>query len=526
MNSSIIYLLFKKRTRKMIAMTRIRYTYKNFLANSFHVVLALVNSFAVRTVFIYTLGKEYLGISGLFGNILSLLTLAELGIGTAIAFKLYKPLAEKDKNRIAVLMNFYKSAYQVISAFIMVTGLLILPFLKYIIKDNVDFVNINLVFLIFLIQTASSYMFFAYKSTLIIADQRQYVVIRIGYKVETLSSLVQIVILVIFRNYIYYISSVVLFNLAKNLIIARRVDKDYSYIKHATKEKLSKYELKEMFKDFGSLFLYKINSVVIKATDNILISVFVGLATVGLYSNYLLITSALKKIIDTFYSAVKASIGNLHATSDVEHEYFIFNVINQLTALLFGGAAIGIVVISDTFIRVWIGDEYVISSLFALLLAIEFYLRGMQLFLSQFRTSMGLFQQAKLRPVFGMAINLIVSLVLVQYIGVYGVLIGTIVASLTTYMWFDPIIIHKYGFNMSSRNYFIRNLYYLFIVLISGFLSFCIVNIVQGESFIYLIVKIILYIIISGLTFMVFLIKTRETQYLLKKVAPILLFNK
>jgi O-antigen/teichoic acid export membrane protein len=502
--------------------SRTSYTLKNLIANGINVLLTVTLAFVVRTVFINVLGKEYLGITGLFNNIFSILALAELGIGSAIAYKLYKPLAEHDHQRTRVLMKFYKKAYQIISLVILVLGLLTMPFLNFIIKDDVRFVNIYIVYAIFLFQSISTYMFFAYKSTLIKADQREYVTVVIGYFVEIISSITQIIILIVFENYITYIASLIFFNIIKNILIARRVDKDYAYIKEKTTETLPKKELKEMFKDFRALFLYKANSVVLTATDNIIISTYIGLATVGLYSNYLLITTGLRRIINTFYNAVKASIGNLYATSDKEHTYFIFRVINIFTVILFGGASIGIYALSNTFIHYWIGKHYIISQTFSLLLALEFYLKGLQLLLSQFRTSMGLFQQAKYRPIFSMIINLVVSLILVQYIGVYGVIIGTIISSLSTYMWFDPIIIHKYGFNRKATKYFIQNIYYLLITFIAGYTSYYVISLITLERYYILFTKIIICVVITAIIYSVFLFRSKEAKYLLKIIKQII----
>jgi O-antigen/teichoic acid export membrane protein len=495
-------------------MSRTKNTIKNLMANFLNVLVTVLLSFIVRTVFIKTLGKDYLGLNGLFTNILSILSLTELGIGTAISFRLYKPLANKDKKRITVLMKFYKQTYQIISLIILILGLLIMPFLDFFIKGSVDFINIYLVFSIYLLQTISSYMFFAYKTTLINADQKEHITVKVGMSVDIVSSIIQIFSLLIYKNFIIYISLLILFNIVKNFLISLKVDKEYPFIKESIDEKLSLLELKDMFKDFGAIFLYKINTVVLSATDNIIISAFLGITTVGLYSNYILIFNTLKKIISTFYNAVRASIGNLHATTNVKREYMIFNVINLITVILFGGAAIGIFVVSNAFITIWIGEQYVISKLFSFLLGIEFYLRGIQIFLSQFRTSMGLFQQAKYRPLFSILINLAISLLLVQFIDIYGVLIGTIIAILTTSMWYDPIIIHKYGFGLSSRKYFLKNIYYVFVVIVAGGVSSFFVNMIIVENILLLVVAIFICILVSLVTFLLFFIKTKEMEYL------------
>lgn len=452
-------------------MSRTKKSARNIVYSLVNVLLTLVLMFGVRTLFIETLGVTYLGLNGVFKNIFQFLSLAELGIGTAISYRLYKPLNEHNERRIAALMTFFRKAYNIISIIIVVISLALMPFLNNIIGDQAPGINIYIVFIIYIAQTLSTYLFFAYKTTLITADQREYVISKYGNYVVVVSSMVEIAVLYFFQSFIGYLLVVVGSNIIKNLLVSRQVDRDYPYI-HEYDEKLDKEELKEMYKDFYSSFLYRINSVVLTSTDNLILTYFIGLNVVGYYSNYLLITMNLKRFLRPVLESVKASLGSFIAQKTPRESYELFQIINVLTAILYGGASIGLFILSNRFISLWIGEEFTLSLLFVILLSFEFYFRGMQLFLAQIRNAMGLFQQLKYRPIGSMIVNLVLSLVLVQYFGIEGVIFATIMSSITTNMLFDPIVIHSYGFDTSTASYFIKNIYFIAITVVTGVVAY------------------------------------------------------
>lgn len=454
-------------------MSRTKNSIRNIAYNLLNVSLTLILMFGVRTLFIRTLGVQYLGLNGVFQNIFQFLSLAELGIGSAIVFRLYEPLNNGNKRRISALMIFYKQAYRVISLIIIVLALLLLPFLGAIIGDQADNINIYLVFAIYTAQTLSSYLFFAYKTTLLQADQREYIISKYSNYIILGSSVAEALILYFYQSFIGYLLVVVISNILKNLLVARRVDKDYPYINHVD-ERIDKSELKEMFKDFFAAFLYRIDNVVLSSTDNLVLTYFIGLATVGFYSNYTLLASSVKRFLSPILNSIKASLGSFIAQKSNEESYRIFQVINLVTIILYGGASIGLFILSNKFVSVWIGEEFTLSIWFVLFFSFEFYLKGMQTFLSQIRNAMGLFQQLKYRPLMSMIINLIVSIILVQFVGIIGVVIGTIAAGMMTNMIFDPIVIHTYGFHYKTSTYFLKNLYYVFLMGLAGFISYII----------------------------------------------------
>ena len=487
--------------------------------------LSILVHFVTRTVFIYTLGKAYLGINGLFSNVLQMLSLAEFGVGSAILYKLYDPIAKEDHHRITVLMKFYKNAYRVIGIAIAVIGVCLIPFLPMLISDygKLEALHINapFIFCLYLLNTVSSYLFFAYKSAIIKANQKEYYVNLIGYVFTIGAAILQIITMFLFHNFILYVIISILQIIGQNIACALLADRLYPYINDKTDDKLGKEELIGVVKDCGALFLYKSNSVVLKATDNIVISMFIGLGAVGEYSNYYILYGSLNSLLNKVYNSVSHSLGNLHTGTDREHEYNIFEVVVLITAILGGTAFVGIFVCADELVLSWIGSKWVLAQPFSVLMGLELYTLAFRIALSKYRTTMGLFQQAKFRPLAGMIINIIVSVALVRYWGICGVLVGTITADWTTMMWFDPIIIHKYGFEgvVSVKRYFAKYIKYFAIVCAVGAIDYLIcTHVLVGYKWLSVIVHALICAITVPAALLALSIRTEEGRYVYRLV--------
>jgi len=373
-------------------------------------------------------------------------------------------------------MKFYKTVYRIIGLIMFLAGLALMPFIKHIIKDDVSFINVYLIFLLYLIQSVSSYMFFAYKSALIHAHQKEYVTTLVSYIFLILSNGAQIALLIFFKSFELFVVVSILNTIFMNIAISIICDRMYPYIKKKSNDKLSKAEQKNIFKDCYALFIYKINGVVLSATDNIIISSFIGLVTVGLYSNYSLIYSAINTMLTKLYNAINASLGNLHAQDNREHEYKVFKQVNFVSFVIFTVAAIGIAFSANALIKVWLGDRFIINDGVVWLLGYKMFLEGQKKVLSTYRNTMGLFQQAKYRPLAGAIINLVLSLILVKWIGLVGVILGTVLADLLTYMWYDPKIIYKASFDANVLEYYIKRLCNTIVLFVCGGVVYFLTN--------------------------------------------------
>lgn len=484
-------------------------------------VLTVVLNFAVKTVFIKMLNDEYLGVNGLFTNIITMLSLADLGIGIAIPYSLYKPLAKKDEHKINVLMNFYKKVYTIIGIAVLLIGLSLTPFLGLIIKDipkNVP--HLSLIYILFVIHSASSY-FFVYKKFLIDSDQKGYITSRIIFTFSTLLSIIQIILLVTTKNYILFLLSSIILVIIQNIYISNKANKLYPFIKNKTDEKLEKEDMEGIKKNVSSLFIYKVGTVIMNGTDNIIISKFIGLIIVGFYSNYVLIINSITTVLNQIFNAITSSIGNLVVTTNKKRSKEVYDNLNFANFWLYALFGVCIIVLINPFINVWIGKKYVMGFSIVFLLVLNFYVLGMQSVTNSFRNAYGLFWIAKYRPIIMVIINIVISVVLVQFIGIEGVLIGTLISRLVTTAWLDPYIVHKYGFEISPKSYYIDYLKYLVIfIAISIILNYFVSMIAINNIFILILIAILVVIIVNVILVLLFF-KTSEFNYFYDKIKKI-----
>ena len=351
---------------------------KNILTGVVGQILTYVLQFISRTVFIYMLGAEYLGISGLFVNVLTILSITELGIGTAIAYSLYKPLADKDIRIIQATMNLFRKAYFIIGCAIFALGFAMMPFLPYIMKGTTKLININLIFALYLFQSVSSYWFFAYKSALLQADQKKFIINLIRYAVTIATTCLQIVLLIVFKSFLLYTIVSITSNILSNILSARKADKIYPYIKNRNNEILSKESKKAIYKNIFGMSIYKLNAVILRSTDNIVISIFIGVVAVGLYSNYLIITSALIMIAKLIFSSVTSSIGNLFVSESKQKNEFIFRCLSFMSYWIYGFCAVCLWILFNPFITLWVGDTFLLDNFVVLIIVLDFAMEGFQ----------------------------------------------------------------------------------------------------------------------------------------------------
>lgn len=423
-------------------------------------------SFISRTVFINVLGVEYLGVNGLFTNILLLLSFAELGIGNAMIYGMYKPLAINDKEKIKSLMNLYAKAYRFIGTFIFIAGLLLIPFMDNIIKEKPDIKeDINLIYVLFLFNTAFSY-FYVYKSSIIVADQKKYIVSIFQQVFQIVQVLMQIVFLFWTKEYILFLLIQIICTLFNNVIVARKANKMYPYIKAEKSRPLEKSERMDIFKNVKALFLYKFGSVILNGTDNIIISMLIGVAAVGLSSNYLLIVSAFTSISSQVMGAFTASVGNLNAIGVRSNKERVFNRLFFVSSWIYGFLSLGLFLFLNPFIELWIGDNYLLSKEVVFAIVLHFYINSMHFTAYTYRITMGLFVQGRYAPLTAAIINIILSLWLGKEFGLFGIFLATSIARVCTTGIVDPVLIYRTRFNKNPIHYYLK--YFLFTSVIIG----------------------------------------------------------
>lgn len=492
---------------------RVQNSIRNMLFGVSGQVISLVMGFVVRTVFISTLGIEYLGVNGLFSNILTMLSLANLGFDTAIIYSLYKPLAEDNKYKIQALLNLYRRAYKAIGIIVLLLGLMLLPFLRYLMNGETNINNIEIIYILFLINSVSSYCF-VYKQSVIIADQSNYIISKINSIFTIISNIVQIVILVITKNYILLLSIQIFIRVIQNAYISQQANKRYPFIKEKNSAKLSKEERKGLFKNLYALMLYKVSGVVINGTDNIVISKFIGIAYVGLYSNYFLITTTINTFLGYIFYSTTASVGNLNVKENEEKKYFVFRILNFLNFWIYGFCSVCIWNLINPFISIWLGERYVLDKFIVFAIVLNFYTAGMQNASTTYRDTTGLFMRGKYRPILAAVINIVTSIILSKSIGIAGVLLGTVISRLCTYFWYDPYVIFKYVFKKNMKSYFIRYIIYIVLVFVTSGISDCFCSVFHGSMVVDIFIRSVTCLVIPNIIFLLVFRESEEFKYL------------
>ncbi len=469
----------------------------------------IIISFVCRTIFIRTLGSEYLGVNGLFTNILDILSFAELGIGTAIIYKLYKPIADNDQERIKTLLHFYKKAYSIIGIIILIIGVSIIPFFDNIIKEPPNIrENLILIYLLFLTNTSISY-FFAYKRSIISGHQKEYILSIITLVTTFILDISQIAILFLTHNYILYLLLQIMATIANNMIAAKMANKMYPYIKEKEYQKLSKKEQKSIFKDVKSLFFYQLGYVLSASTDNIIISKFLGVLSVGLLSNYTIVTTSLKNLLKAVFNGITASIGNLNTIKEKAKKEAIFYQIMFILFIVYGYISIAMALLINKFVTVWLGQSYVLGISISLALGFDFYVDGMRYVNYTYRNTLGLFKKGSFMPFITSIANVVLSVILVNYIGMFGVLIATGITKMFILTSYEPYFIHKNAFGTSPLRYYKFYIYYLFVTVLTFIVCGFIINLIPLQGILGFIVD---GLVITVIVMIIFILATFKSE--------------
>ncbi len=459
---------------------------------------ALIIAFLSRFFFLKFLNVTYLGINGLFTNVLSILSFIELGIGPSLTFALYEPLRNKDTEKIKSLMNFFKKCYTIIGILVLIFGTMLVPFLPKLITNlPTDISDINLIYWLFVLNSSISY-FASYKRTLLMSNQESYINNILHYTCYFIMNVIQIFVLWISKNFMFYLIVQILFTIIENILVTNYVNKNYTYLNDKNVKKIDKKTITSIKKNVSAMVLHKFGSIVVNATDNLILSKYIGLSAVGLYSNYYLIISNVQKIIRQIFNSAIASVGNLGAEGNQEKLIDIFKKINFINFSIISTCSIGLIVLLQDFIKIWLGNEYLFEQKIVVVLVVCFYFTGMRISVLLFKDALGLYWQDRYKAFFEAVINVVFSILLAKKLGVIGVFIGTLLSNLLTCFWVEPYVLFKYGIKKGLKDYFKTFFNNLFVAFIIGIICFYICNIINLSP--------ILNIIIKGVITLVFII--------------------
>lgn len=498
-------------------MGRVQYAVKNIAFGYIGNLTSTVLGFVLRTVFIMRLDEHLLGVNGLYTGILTMLSLAELGIGTALNFSLYAPVANKEYEKIKSYMQYYKKAYRAIALLITIMGLLLIPFLAYFIKNpgSYGMQELTIYYLIFLFNTVSTY-FVSYKYSIVNAEQKNYIQTNILTITKLATIICQLIVLWLTSNFLLYLLTAATVELLQKIYVSNYLDKRYPYLKEKNIVPLGQKERTEIKEKTKALVCHKVGDVARLQTDSIIISSFISVALVGIVDNYLMVINSVSGFVNVIFNSVISSFGNLIATESKEKQYEMFRIYRFAANWIYGLSAIGFGLLLSPLVYLWLGEKWILQGAVIALLLIDYYFKGDRIVLSNFKTAAGVFEQDKWLALIQGAVNLVISIALVQRMGLAGVYIGTIVSGLIANIT-KPFIIYKVCFNKSVTEYFTDTVkHLLFMVIILG-LCYLISTVVLREISIltFLIMGVIIVFLYNSLFFLIYR-GNNEVQYLLR----------
>lgn len=490
-------------------------SFKNMITAVSSNVLTIIVGLVAQAVFIKILGSEYLGLNGLFSNVISMLGIVELGMGSAIIYNMYKPIAENDHEKIKSLMQFYKKSYRIITLIISIIGIMIIPFIKYIVDIESVTVGINvyLVYILFLLETICSYIL-SYKRSMLYADQKEYItnIIHMGYTI--LVNTMQLTFLYFTHDYYLYLIIKVMMRLVENIVISSYVNRRYSYLLDNNVTKLDSKTEKDIFQKIKALFFHKIGTFIVSGTDNIIISKYLGLVTVGLYSNYYMIINAVQTVINHIIQATRASVGNLLVTESKTKQFDIFNKIRFVNFWISCFSSICIFVIMDSFITIWIGYKFVLPTKVLLVLVINFFIVSSRSAYGAFKEAAGIFYEDRFVPIIESLLNIVLSIIFVKKFGLMGVFMGTIASGLVLWCYSYPKYVYNKLFGRKISDYIKETIYYFIIfILIAGFTYSLAILISFDNVYLQFISNVLIALIVPNVIMLLLFSKDENFKY-------------
>lgn len=477
--------------------------------------------FVMRTVMVYVLGVNYLGLNSLFTSILQVLNLAESGVGSAMVFSMYRPIAEDDAARICALMRLYKIYYRIIGGIVFAGGMIVMPFLPYLIKSDVP-ADINLYTLYFLniLTTVSTYWMFAYKNCLLFAHQRTDISTKVSIATETGKYILQIITLAVFRDYYLYTIVIIMTQIINNIVTAFVVGKMYP--NYTAKGKLAGEEVKAINKKIKDLFTAKLGNVIFNSTDTIVISAFMGLAVLAVYQNYFYILTSVTSIINIIFTSCTAGIGNSLITESREKNYRDLKKFTLFIVWITGFCTICFLVLYQPFMKIWMTEKLMLDFRAVICFCAYFFINQIYYLLEVYKDASGIWHEDRFRPLVVSLSNLGLNLILVQFIGIYGIILASCAAKAFIGIPWTMYNLFKIVFHKNKKDYFKKLGYYTIITVCVGAVVYFLCSCVIWEGIAGLVVKLIICLLLGNLLFFLIYRKDKEFLPLMETVKGIL----
>ena len=479
-------------------------------------VISLGLPFITRTVMIYTMGMRYVGLGSLFSSILQVLSFAELGIGGAIVFSMYKPIAEEDNDKVCALLNFYKKTYRIIGCAILAVGLTMMPFLKYLIAGDLpDGINLQVLFFIYLLNNVLGYFLFAYKQSLFTASQRTDMISKIGMVLQLFSGILQILALSLLHNYYAYAAVIPAITCLNNICIGILTDKYYPQYK--CKGKIEKQELHSIEKNIGGMVFQKIGGIVLTSVDTIVISAFLGLTSLALYQNYYYIITALFGFLAVIMQSIIAGVGNSVASETLEKNYTDFKKFNFIYIWIVSWCTTCLLCLYQPFMQIWVGKDNMFGMEMVVLFALYFFVHKWCDMLYVYQEACGIWWETKFVPFIAAIVNLIINIILVKTIGLPGILISTIVSVIFVYdTGYAKVLFKTYFVSVDKglKLYWCRQIRYILTASVACAITVMACSMFTIESaLLKLVLNVVICVIIPNTIFIIAWMRLPEFDY-------------
>lgn len=487
-------------------------TVRNFKWGIVNKAVMMFSPFICRTIIIFYFGSEFLGLESLFTSILQMLNITELGFSSAVVFSMYKPIAQNDERKICALLNLYRKVYRIIGCVILIVGLVLIPFLPYLIKGDVpNDVNICVLYLVYLINTVLGYWLFAYKNALLVAHQRMDIQSNINSIVVLLRIVVQLVVVCFFRNYYLYILVLPINTVLNNIYIARVTKKIFpQYVCCGSLDEQSKKDISQRIK---GLMIQKVCATSRNSMDNIIISAYVGLSSVAIYGNYYAIMSAVHGFLSIITNAMSAGVGNGIAVDSVEENHEKMMTFNFMYMWIASNATICLLCLYQPFMMLWLGKDYMFPMYIVVLLCIYCYSLCMGDIRSLYTTGAGLWWEGRYRSMLEALTNIVLNILLGYFWGITGVVLATIISILVVNFGYGATIVYKHYFkNGKVLNYYLQHFKYALVTIVVGFIAYTLCGLVEIKGICGLILKLFLCVFVTNFLFVVVYMKNPECK--------------
>ena len=482
-------------------MSRMQNAVRNTVFGLFLKVYQILLPFVMRTVMLHTLGIEYLGLNSLFTSVLQTLSIAELGISGAITFSMYDPIAQRDSKRVCALLRLYRLLYAIIGLTVLVLGAGLIPFLPRLITGEIPAdLNIYILYPMYLISTALSYSLLSYRSSLLEAHQQNSVISKITLVTTTVQFTLQILFLLVFKNYYVYILTQFASQFLNQILVYLQVRKRYPQYKPTGS--LDKQIVGDIFRKVRDLFTAKVGAIILQASDTIVISMFLGLAVLAVYQNYFMIVTAIIAFISTMLSGSLAGIGNSIVTESKEKNFHDFR---RFTFILSGIVCVCtscFLVLFQPFMKLWMGEAAMLPMGMVILFCIYFVLYEYNQLFNLYKDAAGMWHEDRFRPLVTSLTNLGLNLFFVTRIGLYGILASTVLSMLLIGM---PWLLHNLFstlFLRSCRGYLSELFQYLAVTAVTCVASYFLNHLLSPEGIPGLILSGLIAVSVSGCTFL------------------------